>query len=75
MNSAEASNSFSPPVLSNRLVERIQISSGMLQMRVSVMELGRFTGYAGNRTPAQNAATGDTELSSTTNRESNEAMQ
>jgi hypothetical protein len=26
------------------LVERIQISSGMLTMRVSVMELGRFTG-------------------------------
>jgi len=44
MNSAEARSSFSPPVFWKRLVDRIQISSGMLKMRVSVMELGRFTG-------------------------------
>ena len=43
MNSAEASNSFSPFTLVKRLLERIQISRGMLKMRISVMELGRFT--------------------------------
>src|SRR5579872_384387 len=44
MNSAVATISFSPLPLVNRLEERIQISSGMLKMRLSVMELGRFTG-------------------------------
>jgi len=48
-NSAEASSSFSPPVLWKRLVERIQISSGTLKMRVSVMELGRFTAGTSRR--------------------------
>src|SRR5947207_4683739 len=43
MNRAEASNSFSPLVLENLLVERIQISTGIMQIRISVMELGRFT--------------------------------
>jgi hypothetical protein len=31
------------------LVERSQISSGMLKMRVSVMELGRFTAGTGRQ--------------------------
>src|SRR5437016_12255198 len=44
MNSAEASNSFSPCALPNRLVDRIQISSGMQRIRANVMELGKFTG-------------------------------
>jgi hypothetical protein len=48
MNRAEAKNSFSPPVLAKRLVERIQISSGMLKMRVNVMEFGRFTENIGD---------------------------
>src|ERR1700730_14426846 len=43
MNSAEASNSFSPFTLLKRPLERIHISKGMLKMRMSVMELGRFT--------------------------------
>src|SRR6266536_2809464 len=43
MNSADASNSFSPFTLVKRELERIQISRGILQMRLSVMELGRFT--------------------------------
>src|SRR5580700_3052679 len=62
INRAEASSSFSPPVLSKRLVERIQISSGILQMRVSVMELGRFTGPLGDRMPGTNARTSDTRI-------------
>src|SRR5215472_13082914 len=40
---ADARISCSPFKPANRLLERIQISSGMQQMRVSVMELGRFT--------------------------------
>jgi hypothetical protein len=40
---AEASNSFSPVTLLKRLLQRIHISRGMLKMRISVMELGRFT--------------------------------
>ena len=43
MNRAEASNSYSPVWLLKRVLERIQISRGMLKMRISVMELGRFT--------------------------------
>ena len=43
MNKAEANSSFCPLALVKRLLERIQISSGMLKMRVSVMEFGRFT--------------------------------
>src|SRR5208337_4341267 len=43
MNNAEASNSFSPLTLLKRGLDRIQISRGMLAMRISVMELGRFT--------------------------------
>src|SRR3981081_1098193 len=45
MNKAEASNSFSPLVLVKRALERIHISKGMLKMRISVMELGRFTAW------------------------------
>src|ERR1700728_3667236 len=43
MNSAEASNSFSPLTLLKWLLERIHISRGMLKIRISVVELGRFT--------------------------------
>ena len=43
MKSAEASNSFSPLTLLKRPLDRIHISKGMLKMRISVMELGRFT--------------------------------
>src|ERR1035437_3913920 len=43
MNSAEASHSFSPLTLLKRVLERIHISRGMLKIRISVMELGRFT--------------------------------
>src|ERR1700733_9929974 len=43
MKTAEASNSLLPCSLLKRLEERIQISRGILQMRISVMELGRFT--------------------------------
>ena len=43
MNTSEASNSFSPCTLLKRALERIHISKGMLSIRVSVMELGRFT--------------------------------
>src|ERR1039457_2664687 len=42
MKIAEASNSFSPFTLLKRPLERIHISRGMLKMRMSVMELGRF---------------------------------
>ena len=49
MNRAEASSSFSPVTLEKRLLERIQISRGMLNMRISVMELGRFTAQSGFR--------------------------
>ena len=49
MNTAEASNSFSPFTLLKRLLEIIQISRGMLAMRISVMELGRFTLLGGSR--------------------------
>src|SRR5579863_7873020 len=48
MNTIEASNSFSPFSLLKRLLERIQISRGMLRMRISVMELGRFTTLGGS---------------------------
>src|ERR1039457_4521955 len=73
MNSAEASNSFCPLLLGNRLVERIQISSGMLKMRVSVMEFGRFTagtGWSGQTEPKPAMA----RLSSTAQGESNAQM-
>ena len=43
MNIAEASNSFVPCALLKWFEDRIQISKGMLQMRISVMEFGRFT--------------------------------
>jgi hypothetical protein len=43
MNNAEASNSFSPFTLLNRLLDKIHISKGMLKMRMSVMEFGKFT--------------------------------
>jgi hypothetical protein len=49
MNTADASNSFSPFWLLKRLLEIIQISRGMLRMRISVMELGRFTLLGGSR--------------------------
>src|SRR6266568_8646720 len=42
-NSAAASNSFSPFTLENRPLDSTQISTGMLRIRMSVMELGRFT--------------------------------
>ena len=42
INRAEAKSSFCPSKLLKRLVESIQISSGMLKIRLSVMELGRF---------------------------------
>jgi hypothetical protein len=37
MKSAEASSSFSPCTLVKRLLDRIQISTGTLKMRLSVM--------------------------------------
>src|SRR5579864_3422370 len=43
INSAEASSSFSPFTLLKRALDKIQISKGMLKIRISVMELGRFT--------------------------------
>ena len=43
INTAEANSSFVPSKLLKRLVVSIQISSGMLKIRLSVMELGRFT--------------------------------
>src|SRR3954468_12026967 len=43
MNTSDASNSFSPCTLLKRALERIHISKGMLSIRVSVMDLGRFT--------------------------------
>src|SRR6185437_17072899 len=43
MNSAEARISFSPFALLSRLVDRTHMSSGIIQMRINVMELGRFT--------------------------------
>ncbi len=43
MKIAEASSSFSPVTLLKRLLDRIHISRGMLKIRMSVMELGRFT--------------------------------
>ena len=43
MNSAAASSSFSPLTVGNRALESTQMSTGMLRMRTSVMELGRFT--------------------------------
>jgi len=42
INMAEASNSLAPCSLLKWLEDKIQISRGMLQMRTSVMELGRF---------------------------------
>jgi len=44
---AEASNSLAPCSLLKWLEDKIQISRGMLQMRTSVMELGRFTARLG----------------------------
>ena len=43
MNIAEASSSLAPCSLLKWLEDRIQISRGILQMRINVMELGRFT--------------------------------
>src|SRR5262252_998850 len=43
MNNADASNSFAPCVLLKCEPERIQTSRGILQMRLNVMEFGRFT--------------------------------
>src|SRR5579863_4038802 len=43
MKIAEASNSLAPCSLLKRLEDKIQISRGILKMRISVMELGRFT--------------------------------
>src|SRR3954470_20407635 len=43
INRAEASSSLSPLTLLNRALDRIHISRGMLKIRISVMELGRFT--------------------------------
>jgi hypothetical protein len=43
MNSAEARISFSPFTALSRLVDSTQMSSGIMQMRINVMELGRFT--------------------------------
>src|SRR5262249_21333419 len=51
MNKAEASNSFSPVMLEKWLLDRIQIKRGMLQMRLSVMELGRFTATDSHAVP------------------------
>src|SRR5215469_4250599 len=43
INRAEASSSFWPFSLLRRVVERTQISRGMLKMRTNVMEFGKFT--------------------------------
>src|SRR5690242_11518058 len=69
MNSAEASSSFSPFALGKRLVDRIQIRAGMLKMRVSVMELGRFTADSSRGRPEPE--TSDARLSPTKQLESN----
>src|SRR5579863_75155 len=53
MKIAEASNSFSPVTLLKRALERIQISRGMLKIRISVMELGRFTLRGGSGVSVQ----------------------
>ena len=42
-NTAEARSSFSPWRLLIRLVSKSQINSGMLKIRVIVMEFGKFT--------------------------------
>jgi hypothetical protein len=47
MKRADASNSFSPLEVANRLEESTQISTGIMQIRISVMEFGRFTCKAG----------------------------
>lgn len=52
MNRIEASSSFSPLTLVKRVVESTQMSRGMLKIRVSVMELGRFTAQRRPDTPA-----------------------
>src|SRR5260370_1394248 len=56
INIAEASNSLAPCSLLKRLEDRIHISRGMLQMRISVMELGRFT--AAQRLPERDREIG-----------------
>jgi len=43
MKTADASSSLAPCALLNVLEDKIQISNGILQIRISVMELGRFT--------------------------------
>src|SRR5438270_8917014 len=48
MNRAEASNSCLPFTLLKRPLDRIHISRGMLKIRISVMELGRFTARGGS---------------------------
>src|ERR1700694_668505 len=52
MKSAEARISFSPLALESRLVESTHMNSGIMQMRMSVMELGRFTAKPRRRYPA-----------------------
>src|SRR5690348_1369053 len=47
MNRIDASSSFSPFTLVKRVVESTQMSRGMLKIRVSVMEFGRFTAHVG----------------------------
>jgi hypothetical protein len=51
MNSAEARSSFSPFALESLLLESTQIKTGIMQMRTSVMEFGRFTEKRGNVPP------------------------
>jgi hypothetical protein len=53
---AEASHSRSPVVPLKRELKRIHISRGMLKIRISVMELGRFTlrGGSGAQPEVQN---------------------
>src|SRR5438876_7526316 len=70
MNSAEASNSFSPLALGNRLLESTQMSTGIMQIRISVMEFGRFT----CKDPLRETSRGDTRLSSSGICESNGAL-
>src|SRR5438876_10780092 len=47
MNSTTASSSFSPLMAVNRVLDSTQMSTGMLRMRTSVMEFGRFTRLRG----------------------------
>src|SRR5215475_1174771 len=51
INIADARISCSPLKPANRALERTQMSSGMQQIRISVMELGRFTRSVGRGSP------------------------